>query len=112
MVWHRVRRTGRGGDPGFAHRQRPQRAAVRAGRQLPVEGADDLAERHTALAITEPVTPAMADFNVGINNAVRPYPVLNTRALIEATTKSISDPALRDMPVVGGIDQLTTPMTR
>jgi uncharacterized protein DUF4037 len=66
-----------------------------------------LAERHTALAITEPVTPAMADFNVNINNAVRPYPVLNTRELIEATTKSITDPALRHMPVVGAIDQLT-----
>jgi hypothetical protein len=63
-----------------------------------------LAERHTALAITEPVTPAMADFDVNINDAVRPYPVLNTGELIEATAKSITDPALRDMPVVGGID--------
>jgi hypothetical protein len=49
----------------------------------------------------------MADFNVDINDAVRPYPVLNTRDLIAAPRTSISDPALRGMPFVSAIDQLT-----
>lgn len=66
-----------------------------------------LAERHSTLGIAEPVTPAMGDFNVNINDAVRPYPVLNTRDLIAATTNAIGDPALRGLVPVGGIDQLT-----
>jgi hypothetical protein len=66
-----------------------------------------LAERHNALGITEPVKPTVADFDVHINNAVRPYPVLNTQEFIDATIDAIADPALRNLVRVGGIDQLT-----
>lgn len=66
-----------------------------------------IAKRHVALGISEPATPAMSDFQVGINDAVRPYPVLNTRDLITATTNAITDPALRAQVPVGAIDQLT-----
>lgn len=66
-----------------------------------------LARRHNGLRIAEEVTPVISDFAVGINDAVRPYPVLNTPELIDATVDSIEDPRLRDLPRVGSIDQLT-----
>ncbi|MGH3599317.1 MAG: DUF4037 domain-containing protein [Pseudonocardiaceae bacterium] len=66
-----------------------------------------LARRHTALGITEPVLPTMGDFNVGVNDAVRPYAVLNTRAFVDVTLNAIADPGLRNLVRVGGIDQLT-----
>jgi hypothetical protein len=66
-----------------------------------------LAHRHDGLRITEEVAPAISDFAVGINDAVRPYPVLNTSELIDATVSSIEDPRLRELPRVGSIDQLT-----
>lgn len=87
----------------------------RAMRADSVEGALDellealvlLADGHNALDITAPVTPRIAPFEVGINNAVRPYDALNIGEFIDATVASLEDPALRDLPRVGGIDQLT-----
>jgi hypothetical protein len=83
--------------------------------QAPTTGADSavsralitLGRRHTSLALSEPVTPVIDDFQVNINDAVRPYPVLNTSDFITATTAAITDPALRQLAAVGGIDQLT-----
>jgi hypothetical protein len=66
-----------------------------------------LAERHNALGITEPVAPTMGDFNVHINDAVRPYAVLNTGEFVNASVNAIADPALRNLVRVGSIDQLT-----
>jgi hypothetical protein len=66
-----------------------------------------LAEDHNTLDITAPVPPRIAPFDVGINNAVRPYKTLNFGEFIDATVASLEDPALRDLPRVGGIDQLT-----
>lgn len=66
-----------------------------------------LAGGHNNLGITAAVTPIISDFAVGINDAVRPYPVLNTSEFIDATVSSIEDPRLRDLPRVGSIDQLT-----
>lgn len=66
-----------------------------------------LARRHNGLRITEEVTPVISDFAVGINDAVRPYPVLNTSEIIDATVTAIEDPRLRDLPRVGSIDQLS-----
>jgi hypothetical protein len=81
----------------------------------PVAVADDpiyrallvLADRHNARTISEPVTPKITEFPVNVNDAVRPYPVLNTWDLINSTVDAISDPAIRDLPRVGSIDQLT-----
>ncbi|MGI8867559.1 MAG: DUF4037 domain-containing protein [Mycobacteriales bacterium] len=66
-----------------------------------------LGERHNALGISAPVSPAIDDFAVNVNDAVRPYPVLNTAAFIAATAEAISHAGLRNLPRVGAIDQLT-----
>lgn len=66
-----------------------------------------LAERNNGLRLGEPVPPVITDFAVNVNDAVRPYPVLNTGPIIQATVDGIRDPALRDLPRVGSIDQLT-----
>jgi len=66
-----------------------------------------LAERHNDLGISEPVIPVIGDFAVHVNNAVRPYPVLNSRPIIEATVAAITSSELRNLPRVGSIDQLT-----
>ena len=66
-----------------------------------------LGDRHNDLRLTASVTPRIVDFAVGINDAARPFPVLNTAAYIDATVDAIDDPALRQLPRVGSIDQLT-----
>lgn len=66
-----------------------------------------LAAGHNRLSISRPVKPMIADFAVGVNEAVRPFPVLNTAAFIDATVEAISDPGLRSLPRVGAVDQLT-----
>lgn len=66
-----------------------------------------LAHRHNELELSEPVPPVIDTFAVNINDAVRPYPVLNTSNFIGATTQAITDPDLRALATVGGIDQLT-----
>jgi len=66
-----------------------------------------LGDRHNTLGISEHVTPAIDDFAVNANDAVRPYPVLNTAAFINAVVEAITDPELRNLPRVGAIDQLT-----
>lgn len=66
-----------------------------------------LGRRHDELGLTDRVGPRVEQFAVGIDDAVRPYPVLNTAEYIEATVESIEDGALRDLPRVGSIDQLT-----
>jgi hypothetical protein len=63
--------------------------------------------RHNALGVSEPVTPVIADFEVNINDAVRPYPVLNASDFKSAATAAIEDSSLRELAAVGGIDQLT-----
>jgi hypothetical protein len=83
--------------------------------QAPTTGADSavsralttLGRRHTSLSLSEPVTPVIGDFQVNINDAIRPYPVLNTSDFITSTTAAITDPALRKLAAVGSIDQLT-----
>lgn len=67
----------------------------------------ELAVRHNDLELCDPVEPTVGDFQVGVNDAVRPFPVLNTAALIDATVGSIADPRLAGLPRVGAIDQLT-----
>jgi hypothetical protein len=66
-----------------------------------------LGDRHNSLALTPNVIPAVHDFEVGINNAVRPYPVLNAGDFAKACKQAISDRCLQQLPTVGAIDQLT-----
>ncbi|WP_114853341.1 DUF4037 domain-containing protein [Brachybacterium sp. YJGR34] len=66
-----------------------------------------LARRHDALGLAEPVGGRIEHFAVGVNDAVRPYRVLNSGEHIEALLAAIEDPALRALPRVGSIDQLT-----
>lgn len=65
-----------------------------------------LARRHNALGLTPTVEPAIKDFEVGINDAVRPYRVLNAGDFVTACRDAISDEALRDLGPVGAFDQL------
>jgi hypothetical protein len=62
---------------------------------------------HNALQISGHVDPKVTDFAVGINDAIRPYPVLDTAAFIESTVDAITDRDLARLPRVGAIDQLT-----
>jgi hypothetical protein len=66
-----------------------------------------LAAAHNDLHICEPVQPLIAHFEVGVNNASRPYPVLNTADLIGAAVTSMVDTRLAKLPRVGTLDQLT-----
>ena len=51
-------------------------------RETALAGAlEYVAQRHNALAITELVDPTCRSFEVGINNAIRPYQVLNAERL-------------------------------
>lgn len=66
-----------------------------------------LGERHNTVGISAPVKPVIDNFAVNVNDAVRPYPVLNAAAFIDAIVEAIDDPGLRKLPRVGAIDQLT-----
>jgi hypothetical protein len=66
-----------------------------------------LAAAHNDLRISESVPPLIADFAVGVNDASRPFPVLNTADLIGATVGSMADARLANLPRVGTLDQLT-----
>ena len=65
------------------------------------------AERHNGLDLTPPVSPVVDRFEVGINEAVRPYRVLNAGKFVDACKGAIADEALRDLVPVGTFDQLT-----
>ncbi|GMA60444.1 DUF4037 domain-containing protein [Alicyclobacillus fastidiosus] len=66
-----------------------------------------MAERHNSLELTRVVTPMVDNFQVGINNAVRPYRVLNAGDFANACIHSIKDEKIRRLQTVGSIDQLT-----
>jgi hypothetical protein len=66
-----------------------------------------LGHQHNALGLTASVAPATSHFRVGINDVIRPYAVVNARDFINTTIDSITDPAVRNLPRVGSIDQLT-----
>jgi len=70
---------------------------------------ETMARRHNALGVTAALSTATGPFQVGINDAVRPFRVLNASRFKEACLESITDETLRRLPVVGSIDQLTNP---
>lgn len=68
-----------------------------------------MAQRHNALGVTPVLSVTTGLFNVGINDAVRPFRVLNVSRFKKACLEAITDEALRRLPIVGAIDQLTNP---
>jgi len=66
-----------------------------------------LADRHNDLGLSRPVVPTISDFPVNVNGAVRPYPVLNSREIIDALIDAMDVDAIKRLPRVGSIDQLT-----
>lgn len=66
-----------------------------------------VAENHNSLGLTTAVAPVFEDFKVGINDAVRPYRVLNAGSYVEACRSAIVDRKLGKLTPVGAIDQLT-----
>lgn len=66
-----------------------------------------VAARHNALGLTAELDPTCGPFQVGIDNAVRPYRVLNAGRFATACQEAIEDPALRALTAVGAFDQLT-----
>ena len=59
-----------------------------------------LARRHNATAITEPVDPTVRPFHD------RPALVLGAGRFVDACLATVHDPALRKVPLVGGVDQV------
>lgn len=68
-----------------------------------------LGEAQNSLSIAPAVKPAYADFSVGVQHAIRPYPVLNAGEYQQACVSAIKEPALKGLVCVGAIDQLTQP---
>ena len=71
------------------------------------DALEAVAVRHNGLSVTAELDPACGPFRVGINNAVRPYRVLNANRFSGACRDAIQDPSLRNLSTVGAIDQLT-----
>ena len=68
-----------------------------------------LARRHNALGVTLPLPAATGPYEVKVNKALRPYAVLNAGRFAQACAEAIADAALRRLPLVGSVDQLTDP---
>jgi Domain of unknown function (DUF4037) len=72
-----------------------------------VETLEAVARRHNALRVTDEVDPTAGPFAVLINDAVRPFRVLNAIRFVEACRQAITDTDLRKLEPLGSIDQLT-----
>jgi hypothetical protein len=68
-----------------------------------------LAQRHNTLNLTPPLDTETRPFEVGINDAVRPYLVLDANRFVQGCLEAITDERLRHVPVVGSFDQLMNP---
>lgn len=65
-----------------------------------------VAAGHNSLELTVTVPPTFEHFKVGINDAVRPYRVLNAGSYVEACKDAIANKAVSKLVPVGAIDQL------
>jgi hypothetical protein len=72
-----------------------------------VRALEFLARQHNALGLTPVVASSIGPFQVNINDAVRPYRVLNAGRFVTACQNAIEDEHLRKLAPVGGLDQLT-----
>jgi hypothetical protein len=59
-----------------------------------------VAQAQNELALAEPVDPTVRPYHD------RPYLVLHAERLVDALHRSIADPAIRDLPLLGTIDQV------
>jgi hypothetical protein len=66
-----------------------------------VFAVEDVAARHNALAITEPVDPSVRLFHS------RPFRVLGSWRFVDACLKRVRDPWLSSLPLIGGVDQIS-----
>jgi hypothetical protein len=66
-----------------------------------------IAQRHNALGLTPRIEGTAGRFDVKIKAATRPYQVINANRFVVACREAITDAALRDLKLVGSIDQLT-----
>jgi hypothetical protein len=66
-----------------------------------VASMEELAKRHNALGITEPVDPSVRLFHE------RPFRVLGSSRFVDACLERVRDPWLRSLPLIGGIDQIS-----
>jgi hypothetical protein len=68
-----------------------------------------MARRHNALGVTPPLPATVGPYEIEINNAVRPYQVLNAGRFAQACQEAIAGEALRRLPLLGSVDQLADP---
>lgn len=66
-----------------------------------------VATRHNRLNLTPPVNSSVAEFDVQIAGAIRPYRVINAERFVSACRAAIDNQPLKDFSPVGSIDQLT-----
>ena len=69
----------------------------------------ELGDIHNTLSLTNLVQPKITYYEVGVNNAVRPYMIFNTSDFKDACINSIQDIALKELVYVGALDQMTNP---
>ena len=72
---------------------------LRARESALVEAVEELARRHNALGLTDEVDPTVRLFYS------RPFRVLGSGRFVDACLERVTDPWLRALPLVGGIDQ-------
>lgn len=66
-----------------------------------------LGNTHNTLFLTRFVEPKTVNYEVGVNNAVRPYLIFNSSEYKDACVESIQNPSLKELVYVGAIDQMT-----
>ncbi len=66
-----------------------------------------LGENYNSLGLTKEVEPKIVPYEVGVNNAVRPYKIYNSSDYKDACIESIEDPTLKNLIYVGTVDQMT-----
>mgnify|MGYP001370643365 CR=1 FL=1 len=66
-----------------------------------------IAQRQNRLGLTRNVEAVADVFDLKIDAAIRPYRVINANRFVAACREAIADPGLRNLKLVGSIDQLT-----
>lgn len=70
------------------------------------ESLEEVGRRHNDLRLTEYLDYRTGPFDVKINDAVRPFRVLNANRYVKACFEAIKDDGLKDLDAVGSLDQL------